>query len=390
MPTIGLCAASVAKCFLWLDLPCAKRYDRLIVRCPSWGTLFRSADRICTSRVIFFAPSRVDQVRRARVGGRGLGGTQHGAAVMIEVKNLTKRYGSVVAVDDISFSVASGEIIGFLGPNGAGKTTTMRVLTGFSPPTSGSAIVAGHDISKSPVEVKKRVGYLPESVPLYSDMVVRSFLGYVAEIKGVSRRQRRSEVDRVMERCGLVHMAKRLIQNLSRGYRQRVGLAQALIGSPSVLILDEPTVGLDPKQIVEIRKMIKELAEDHTVLLSTHILPEVAMICQRVLIINQGRIVAKDTMDNLAKTDGRQFHVEVDGPAGWAAAALQQIPGVLSVNELGEGQYDINASPRDDVPAEIAKRLVAGGLGLRCLEEEHRSLEDVFMEVIATDPGTIS
>jgi len=226
---------------------------------------------------------------------------------MIEVKGLTKYYGQLAAIEDVSFSVSKGQILGFLGPNGAGKTTTMRILTGFSPPTRGTAVVAGYDIAANPVEVKRRVGYLPESVPLYGEMLVSKFLAYVAAVKGVGRGRRRSEVGRVIERCGLADVERRVCSNLSKGYRQRVGLAQALIGDPPVLILDEPTVGLDPRQIIEIRQVIKELGEDHTVLLSTHILPEVAMVCERVLIINQGHVVAEDTMANLARGTARSL-----------------------------------------------------------------------------------
>lgn len=218
---------------------------------------------------------------------------------MIEVEHLTKRYGSVAAVEDISFRAEPGQITGFLGPNGAGKSTTMRILTGFFPATSGIARVAGYDVHEDPIEVKRRVGYMPERVPLYDEMVVRAYLRYVAEIKGVPRNQRKAEVQRVVERCGLTEMAGRLVGNLSKGYRQRVGLAQALVSSPPVIILDEPTSGLDPRQIVEIRDLIKELGHDHTVLLSTHILPEVAMVCERVVIINRGRVVAQDRVDNL-------------------------------------------------------------------------------------------
>lgn len=215
---------------------------------------------------------------------------------MIEVHGLTKYYGSVAAIEDVTFSVEKGEIVGFLGPNAAGKTTTMRILTGFSPPSAGSARIAGFDIHTHPIEVKRRVGYMPENVPLYGEMLVSGFLDYVAQVKGIWRSARKNEVGRVMERVGLSHMSKRVVGHLSRGYRQRVGLAQALIGNPPVLILDEPTVGLDPRQIVEIRQMIKGLGNEHTVLLSTHILPEVSMICERVIIINQGRIVAQDSM----------------------------------------------------------------------------------------------
>lgn len=219
---------------------------------------------------------------------------------MIEVRGLTKRYGAVEAVRGVSFEVARGEIVGFLGPNGAGKSTTLRVLTAYTPATSGTAIVAGHDVQREPLEVKRRVGYLPENVPLYTEMLVRTYLAYVAEVKGVPGRERATEVGRVMERCGLGPMGKRVIHHLSKGYRQRVGLAQALIGNPPVLILDEPTVGLDPKQIVSIRETIRELAQEHTVLLSTHILPEVSMLCRRVVILNRGRIVAQQDLSDLS------------------------------------------------------------------------------------------
>lgn len=219
---------------------------------------------------------------------------------MIEVQNLTKSYGTHKAVRGISFHLEPGEIVGFLGPNGAGKTTTMRVLTGYHPPTSGSASIAGFDVSRDPLQVKRRVGYLPESVPLYLDMFVSGYLKYIAEIKGIGRGQRRAAVGDALERCGLTHMQNRLISNLSKGYRQRVGLAQALLGNPPVLILDEPTVGLDPKQIVGIREMIRDLAQDHTVLLSTHILPEVSMICKRVLILHQGRIVKEKNLSEMS------------------------------------------------------------------------------------------
>ena len=230
---------------------------------------------------------------------------------MIAVEGLTKYYGPIAAVEDLSFQVAQGEIVGFLGPNGAGKSTTMRILTAFAPATRGEARIAGFEVHKDPLEVKRRIGYLPERVPLYEEMVVTSFLRYVAELKGVPRAKRRTEVGEALERCGLSHMANRLIANLSKGYKQRVGLAQALIGSPPVLILDEPTVGLDPAQIVEIRQMIKGLRDKHTVLISTHILPEVAMLCERAIIIHHGRIVAEDKMENLTKEGGGESLEEI-------------------------------------------------------------------------------
>ncbi len=235
---------------------------------------------------------------------------------MIEVEGLTKTYGNIVALRGVSFRVGQGEIVGFLGPNGAGKSTAMRILTRFSPATEGTARIAGYEVHESPIEVKRRVGYLPERVPLYEEMVVAAFLRYVAEVKGVVRAERKAEVERVMERCGLTDMRRRLVGNLSKGYRQRVGLAQALVGSPPVLILDEPTVGLDPRQIVEIRGVIRDLGCDHTVLLSTHILPEVSMVCERVLIINEGRIVAEDRMEHLTGAGARtleEVFIEVIG-----------------------------------------------------------------------------
>ena len=224
---------------------------------------------------------------------------------MIEVKALTKNYGHIAAVQDLNFEIGKGEIVGFLGPNGAGKSTTMRILTGFFPATSGTARVAGFEVHAEPLEVKRRVGYMPERVPLYEEMTVQAFLRYAADIKDVARTEVRAEADRVAERCGLADMRQRLIRNLSKGYRQRVGLAQALIGSPPVIVLDEPTAGLDPKQIIEIRQMIKELGQEHTILLSTHILPEVSMVCERVIIIHRGRMVAQAKMEDLGTDHGR-------------------------------------------------------------------------------------
>ncbi len=218
---------------------------------------------------------------------------------MIKVEGLTKRYGDVTAIEDISFQVEKGEIVGFLGPNGAGKTTTMRIITGFLPSTDGTATVAGHDIFEKPMEVKKRIGYLPEHPPVYADMTVTGYLKFVSKIKGVPRSARADAIDRMVERCGLKDVRKKIIGKLSKGYRQRVGLAQAMIHDPEVLILDEPTIGLDPKQIIEIRELVKSLAGEQTIILSTHILPEVTMICQRCLIIDRGRIVADDSLEAL-------------------------------------------------------------------------------------------
>ena len=245
---------------------------------------------------------------------------------MIEVEHLTKRYGHIVAVDDISFQVKKGEILGFLGPNGAGKTTTMRVLTGYIPATEGRAVVAGYDVFEKPIEAKRRTGYLPETPPLYPDMTVREYLHFVAKIKGVAPRERTARVEQVMSRAWVSDMAGRACGKLSKGYKQRVGLAQALIHNPDVLILDEPTAGLDPKQIIETRRLIKELAGDHTIILSTHILPEVSQTCERVVIINKGKVVAVDTPANLTRRlrGSETMFVHVDGErAAEAATALR-------------------------------------------------------------------
>jgi ABC-2 type transport system ATP-binding protein len=231
---------------------------------------------------------------------------------MIEVKNLTKRYRERVAVDHLNFSVAEGEILGFLGPNGAGKSTTMKILTGFLPPSEGTAKVAGFDVFEQPLEVKRRIGYLPETPPLYPEMTVRGYLKFVATLKQVPGRGLKSEVDRVAERTGVADVMDRVIQNLSKGYKQRVGIAQALLGSPPVLILDEPTEGLDPSQRAEVRSLIKGLAGKHTLILSTHILPEVTMTCEKVLIINQGKMVAYDEIKNLASVHGQSENISLE------------------------------------------------------------------------------
>ena len=253
---------------------------------------------------------------------------------MIEVQHLTKRYGPVTAVDDVSFRVERGEILGFLGPNGAGKTTTMRILTGYMPATGGRAIVAGFDVFDTPLEAKRRTGYLPETPPLYPDMTVREYLDFVSRIKGISAKERRERVTAVMKRTHIDDVSARHCGKLSKGYRQRVGLAQALIHNPEVLILDEPTAGLDPKQILETRQLIRSLAGDHTIVLSTHILPEVAQTCDRVVIINKGRVVAVDTPANLtARLRGSEtMYVQVDADGHDAAALLRTVPGVLGVS----------------------------------------------------------
>jgi len=310
---------------------------------------------------------------------------------VIEVQHLTKRYGRVTAVDDISFRVERGEILGFLGPNGAGKTTTMRILTGYMPATEGKAIVAGFDVFDQPLEAKRRTGYLPETPPLYPDMSVAEYLDFVAKVKGVPSNERRERIRYVMERTRIVDMASRLTGKLSKGYKQRVGLAQALIHNPDVLILDEPTAGLDPKQIIETRRLIKELAGDHTIILSTHILPEVSQTCQRVVIINKGRVVAVDTPDNLtAKLRGSEaMYVEVDAVGGDAQSVLAALPGVTRVNETptraGQTAFEVESAQGRDVRRDIASAIVRQGWGLLEMRPMRMSLEEIFLSLTTED-----
>jgi ABC-2 type transport system ATP-binding protein len=306
---------------------------------------------------------------------------------VIEVQNLTKRYGRFTAVDDVSFRVERGEILGFLGPNGAGKTTTMRILTGYMPATDGKAVVAGFDIFDQPVEAKRRIGYLPETPPLYPDMTVGEYLTFVAKIKGVPSGDRKARIKQVMERTWVAEMSSRHCSKLSKGYRQRVGLAQALIHNPDVLILDEPTAGLDPKQIIETRQLIKELAGDHTVVLSTHILPEVSQTCERVVIINRGKVVAVDTPDNLtARLRGSEtMYVQIDSGGGDAGRALASIAGVTRVVESdrrdGVVGYEVDSERGQDVRRDLARAVVNNGFGLLELRPMRMSLEQVFLSL---------
>jgi ABC-2 type transport system ATP-binding protein len=310
---------------------------------------------------------------------------------VIEVQNLTKRYGPFTAVDDVSFRAERGEILGFLGPNGAGKTTTMRILTGYMPPTEGRATVAGYDVLDQPIEAKRRTGYLPETPPLYPDMTVRDYLDFCARIKGVPRADRRAQVNTVMERTRIADMAARHCAKLSKGYRQRVGLAQALLHNPDVLILDEPTAGLDPKQIIETRRLIKELGGDHTVILSTHILPEVSQTCSRIVIINKGRVVAVDTPENLtARLRGSEtMYVQLDAAGADAGGALSTIPGVTRVSP-GESRgavvsYEIESETGRDVRRDLAATIVNRGWGLLELRPLRMSLEEIFLHLTTED-----
>ncbi len=306
---------------------------------------------------------------------------------MIEVQHLTKRYGPITAVDDVSFKAERGEILGFLGPNGAGKTTTMRVLTGYMPATDGKALVAGYDVQEQPVEAKRRTGYLPETPPLYPDMTVIDYLAFCARIKGVPRSERTSRVNTVMERTQIADVAKRHCAKLSKGYRQRVGLAQALLHNPEVLILDEPTAGLDPKQINETRRLIKGLGGDHTVILSTHILPEVSQTCNRIVIINKGRVVAVDTPDNLtARLRGSEtMYIQVDAMGSDAEGTLASVPGVTRVTASdrrdGIAGYEVESQSGQDVRRQLAATVVGRGWGLLELRPMRMSLEEIFLQV---------
>jgi ABC-2 type transport system ATP-binding protein len=315
---------------------------------------------------------------------------------VIEVQHLTKRYGRITAVDDVSFRVERGEILGFLGPNGAGKTTTMRILTGYMPATEGKAIVAGFDVFDQPIEAKRRTGYLPETPPLYPDMSVAEYLDFVAKVKGVPANDRRERIHYVMERTRIADMATRLTGKLSKGYRQRVGLAQALIHNPDVLILDEPTAGLDPKQIIETRQLIKQLAGDHTIILSTHILPEVSQTCQRVVIINKGRVVAVDTPDNLtARLRGSEtMYVQIDAAGADATQALARVAGVKRVAEAdrrdGIVGYEVDSEQGRDVRRELARAVVGSGWGLLELRPTRMSLEEVFLSLTTEDVQAVA
>lgn len=311
---------------------------------------------------------------------------------MIEVQNLTKNYGSHTAVNDMSFRAEKGEILGFLGPNGAGKTTTMRILTCFLPPTAGTARVAGYDILEDSRAVRERVGYLPENVPLYKDLTVTGFLDFVGTLKGMSKGDRIRRAGAVMEECGVTEVGNRRIGTLSRGYRQRVGLAQALLGDPEVLILDEPTVGLDPRQIIEIRDLIKGLAGERTVILSTHILPEVSLVCQRVIIINKGVLVSDDSPENLGRNLRRSISVEVLARGDFDAMSklLGRIDGVASVKRLDSlpesvVRMAVDSRGEADVREAVAQALVTGGFGVVGMNTRTPTLEDVFIHLVTDE-----
>ncbi len=311
---------------------------------------------------------------------------------MIEVDCLTKYFGSVPAVVDVSFRVEKGEIVGFLGPNGAGKTTTIRMLNGFFPPTSGSARINGFDVFDRSIDVRRQLGYLPEHIPLYKEMRTEAYLRFVAEVKGVPAGQRQREVDRVIEQCGLRSVRKKFLGKLSKGFQQRVGVAQAILNDPDVLILDEPTIGLDPKQIIQIRELIKSFAGYKTVLLSTHILPEVSMICQRVVIINEGRIVAEDTPEGLTGKDKTKVALEIKAPRAETLTRLRAVPGVAAVSAEARpgghtGRYVVEMEQGKDVRDAIVQSIVGAGWSLLEMHTLRLSLEDIFIRLVTEEQG---
>ncbi len=307
---------------------------------------------------------------------------------MIEVQHVSKRYGDFLAVEDVNFSVPKGEILGFLGPNGAGKTTTMRIITGFMPPSSGAVTVAGYDIFSQSLEARKHIGYLPETVPLYTDMSVRAYLDYQASLHALRNPRRRDRVEDAIGRLRLEEYADTLIGKLSKGYRQRVGIAQAIIHEPDVLVLDEPTIGIDPIQVVETRQLIKELGQDHTIILSSHILPEVNMVCQRVVIINEGQVVAMDTPENLSSLLGGPERVRmlVRGPSREVSAVLKAVGGVHTVEAEPTGaqgvyRYQVVCRLGRDARPQLAAAVTQRKWDLFEMQAIGMSLEDVFLRL---------
>jgi ABC-2 type transport system ATP-binding protein len=315
---------------------------------------------------------------------------------MIEIQNLTKRYGQIKAVNNLNFTVEKGEILGFLGPNGAGKSTTMNIITGYLPSSEGSVKVCGYDIMESPKEVKKRIGYLPEQPPVYMDMTVKDYLNFVSDLKLVDKKQRKSQISDIMELVKITDHRNRLIKNLSKGYKQRVGLAQALVGSPEVLILDEPTVGLDPKQIIEIRKLIKALGKEHTIILSSHILPEVSAVCERVVIINKGEIAAIDTPENLSKGFGAasKLLVTISGPKNSVENGIREIYGVKYVETAAEKDresvsYIVESDKEIDVRKPLFFAMAKLGYPIIELKSLDMSLEDIFLQIVTQEKEVV-
>ena len=311
---------------------------------------------------------------------------------MIQVENVTKKYGQRVAVDRLNFTVNRGEILGFLGPNGAGKSTTMNIITGYLSATEGSVQLDGHDILEEPREVKKQIGYMPELPPLYMDMTVRDYLSFVCDIKGVARSRRKENLERCMDMTKISDVRGRLIKNLSKGYKQRVGIAQALVGTPPVLILDEPTIGLDPQQIIETRNLIRALGKEHTIILSSHILPEVQAVCSRVLIINKGKIIASDTAENLSRgmTGDNRLSLRVAGDEKEALAIARGIPHVVKADCIGSrepGTVDlvVEAKRDADVRRDVFQAFAKGGLSLLMMKSMDLTLEEIFLNLVTTE-----
>ena len=308
---------------------------------------------------------------------------------MIEVKNVTKKYGNFVAVDNISFNIKEGEIIGLLGPNGAGKSTTMNMITGFIEQTEGEIIIDGYDMLKKPKKAKKEIGYMPEGVPLYTDLTVKEFVSYMAQIKKVDRKIRKEQIEKTIEETGLKDVEKKLIKNLSRGYKQRVSMAGALVGKPKKLILDEPTVGLDPKQITEIRELIKKLGKTHTVILSSHILSEVSQICNKVIIINKGKIVAIDTPQNLenAVSKNNNIYVTIEDPENKIETVKDKIEGIkdiklVATNDDGTKHYCIESEGEKDLRKTIFAEFAKENITIYEMKKQDVTLEDAFIELI--------
>lgn len=306
---------------------------------------------------------------------------------MISVNSITKRFGDRVAVDRVSFSVRKGEVMGLLGPNGAGKTTTMRIITGYMPPTEGTVTINGMDVFEHPYEVKRLVGYMPEHPPLYLEMTVKEYLRFAAEVRGLRGARVQKAIERVVELCAISHVINRLVGNLSKGYRQRVGLAQALVHDPEVLVLDEPTVGLDPKQIVEIRQLIKKLGRDKTVILSTHILQEVTTICESVTIINNGRIVVSERIDALTKrfSEVYRWKIRVKRPENLLVDRLRTLEGILELKRLSEDTIEIHTERDTDASDRLMEAFLDMDVGLKEVRTETVTLEDIFIKVVTED-----
>jgi len=310
---------------------------------------------------------------------------------MIELKDVTKKFGTKIAVDGISFKIEKGDIVGFLGPNAAGKTTTMRIITGFFPPTSGQVKIAGYDISKDSIAVKEKIGYMPENVPLYKELTVYSYLKFIAEIKGVPKDKIESRIEKAMKEVGISQVKNTIIGKLSKGFKQRVGLAQAIINDPEILILDEPTVGLDPVQIKEIRSLIKNMKGERTIILSTHILPEVSMTCDKVIIINEGKIIAQEDVKNLTNVSqkGAQIYVEVEAPKSQFISEIKKLKAVENIEEkekISEGiySYNLTISEQKDIK-DIVNKIVKNDWGLLELRRQQVTLEDVFLKLVTKE-----